>query len=199
MNIFKLLRNPLIKIIGVGIILYFGLLHDKHNPDALGNRLAPDVIKNDLSDAREKGKFIISNVALAKQIAEENEKKKIATAAKIITVSTIDISTGFGEDKTACGDIAEINYEIFTDNPEAKKVAFREKEKLILGNKENEVIENNIINLSKDAVRDIKVPADFNANNPELKKLLETHHTGLRYHITILSFIHNPDTKLICK
>ena len=199
MNIFQLLRNPLVKIIGAGVILYFALFHDKNNPESLGNRLDPQRVKSELNEVREKGSFIISNVNLAKQVAEENKKKKEAEAAKNSKVSIVDIDAGSDDDKTTCGDITEINYAIYLDNEDGKELVSKEKTKLILGNRENETIENNILGLGRAGVRDIKVPHDFKTNNPELKVLLETHRTNLRYRITILSFLHNPDTKLSCK
>lgn len=197
MKIFELLRNPFVKVIGIGLVLYFALFNDKNNPDALGNRLAPQRIKSELLDAGEKGNFIISNVRLAQQIAEDNARKKSVAAALNNEVSVFDIEAGSGEDKSACGDVVEISYGIY-DN-EGKQLGFKEKEKLIIGNNEKEIFEKNIIGMAQDGVRDIKVPYNFSGSDKELTKLLQFYRSDLRYQITLLSFLHNPDSQLVCK
>lgn len=197
MNIFQILRNPFVKIIGAGIIIYFALFHDKSNPDALGNRLDPQRVKSELNEAREKGNFIISNVTLAKQLAEENAKKRAIETANNSEVSVYDVDAGMDGDKSACGDIVEINYGIFdVDN---KQLEFKEKQKFILGNHENDVIEKNIIGMGQAGVRDIRIPINFKTSDKELLKLMQFNRGELRYQITMLSFLHNPDSKLSCK
>lgn len=197
MKIFELLRNPFVKIIGAGLVIYFALFHDKHDPEALGNRLAPQRIKSELQDAQEKGNFIISNVHLAQQIAEDTAKKRAVAAALNHEVSIRDVEAGTGDDKTACGDVVEISYGIY--NNEDKQIEFKEKEQLIIGTKEKEIFEKNIIGMAQGGIRDIKIPFNFSGGDKELKKMLQFNRSDLRYQVTILSFLHNPDTTLTCK
>jgi len=197
MNIFQILRNPLVKIVAAVIIIYFALFHDKHNPEALGNRLDPQRVKSELNEAREKGNFIISNVTLAKQLAQENAKKKEIENANNREVSVRDVESGSGDDKSACGDIAEINYGIF--DAENKQLDFREKQKFILGSRNNDVIENNVLGMAVGGVRDIRIPLNFKTDNKEINSMLQFNRSELRYQVTMLSFQHNPGSNLSCK
>ena len=72
----NLAKHPLIKIIGIALILYYGLLHNKEHPDSLGNRLSTDHIKNNISDASEKSAYIITNI---KKLEEEQKNKRNLT------------------------------------------------------------------------------------------------------------------------
>ena len=64
----KLIRNPLFRIIGVTVVLYYGLLHDNHHPDSLGNRLAPEKVKSNLSEMSSQSIYIIDNIKKAEEI-----------------------------------------------------------------------------------------------------------------------------------
>ena len=70
---FKLTKNPIFRIIGVSLILYFTLFNDKNNPNFLGNLVSPQNIKSELQAAKEKSRFIISNVSLARQMSQKNK------------------------------------------------------------------------------------------------------------------------------
>lgn len=196
MNIFALLRNPLVRIIGAAIIIYFALFHDKKNPEALGNRLAPQRVKQELNIAKENSNFIISNVALAKQIAEEKQKKKQAGTLINTEVAIQDLEEGEGELKISCGDVVELNYGIYSEDD--KQIEFKEKEKLIIGSRERMFIEKNIMDMKQGGVRNIKVPLNLKTDDKELNKLLQFYRSNLRYQITILSILHNSETQLTC-
>ncbi len=197
MKVFEILRNPFVKIIGVTLIIYFALFHDRYDPEALGNRLAPQRIKNELHDAQEKVGFIISNVHLAQQIAEDNVRKKATEQSINKEVSLRDIEVGNGEDKTACGDVAEVSYTIY--NNEGTQLIFKEKEKVIIGSGDREFLEKNIVGMAQNGVREINIPNNFSTSDKELIKMLQFNRSGLHCQITILSFAHNPDSKLTCK
>lgn len=73
MKISELLKNPIIKSIGIIVILYFALFANKENPHSLGNRLSSENIKKNLDIATKQTKFIASNVKTARQLAKEKE------------------------------------------------------------------------------------------------------------------------------
>ncbi|MES2677321.1 MAG: hypothetical protein V4612_03280 [Pseudomonadota bacterium] len=64
----KLISNPIFRIIGIGIILYYGLLYNKNHPDSLGNRLAPEKVKSDLNEISSKSVNILANIKKAEDI-----------------------------------------------------------------------------------------------------------------------------------
>jgi len=106
--IFKLLRNPIIKIIGISVILYYGLFTNKEKPGSLANRFSSEQIKKDFSEVREKTVFIAENVKLAREIAQEKEaekeaEKKMAATNPALQVSVKDLEEGVGEN-ISCGD-----------------------------------------------------------------------------------------------
>jgi hypothetical protein len=67
MNPYVIFRNPIIKLICIGLVLYFALFKNKDNPNSLGNRLSVDKIKQGVSQANQKSFSIVSGIALAKQ------------------------------------------------------------------------------------------------------------------------------------
>ncbi len=73
----KLIRNPIFRIVGAMLILYYGLLNNKNQPNSLANRLAPEKIMNNLSEASSKSIDIIDNLnkaeALKKSLNNPNE------------------------------------------------------------------------------------------------------------------------------
>lgn len=73
-------KNPIFRICGIALILYYGLFQNKDNPDNLGNRLAPERIKSNLSEISDKSVYIIGNVKKAEEIQKsvtKEDKKEI--------------------------------------------------------------------------------------------------------------------------
>lgn len=68
-----LINNPFFRIIGIGLILYYGLFNNTETPDSLGNRLAPSKVKSNLSQATRQGKHIVGTLRKAKQLKESKE------------------------------------------------------------------------------------------------------------------------------
>ena len=64
----KLIKNPFFRIIGVIVVLYYGLFYDNSHPDNLKNRLAPEKIKSNLSEISSQGIYIIDNITKAEEI-----------------------------------------------------------------------------------------------------------------------------------
>lgn len=191
MKIFELLRNPIVKLIGAGFVLYFALFANKENPDSLGNRWSKQQLQKDIEEAKIKSHFIITNVKIAKETAKELDKINLEK------ISIEDLEEGNGEEKISCGDAVQISYGIYTS--EGTQLEFIESENLTIGSKNNELLEKNLIGMKKGGARNIKVSHDFQTTNKKLADLLKFHATDLKYQITALSIIKNASPQTICQ
>ena len=72
----KLIKNPLVKAIGIILILYFGLFYNKENPSSLGNRLSGENIKKGLNDVSQKSVKIIGGIKKAEEIQKREISKQ---------------------------------------------------------------------------------------------------------------------------
>jgi hypothetical protein len=198
--IFKLLRNPIIKIIGISVILYYGLFANKEKPGSLGNRFSSEQIKKDFSEVREKTVFIAENVKLAREIAKEKEIEKEAEKKAIATnpalqVSVKDLEEGVGEN-ISCGDSAYINYGIYTKD--GRQLEFKENQILVIGNKSNWLLEKNIIGMKQAGSRYINIPQGSQVNDSKITEYLNSNKSDLKYQVTLLAFTKNPNSQLSC-
>lgn len=196
MKIFKLLKNPIIKLLGVGIILYFALFFNNSDPESLGNRLAPGKIKKDLSEAQEKSRFIISNVKMAQELVKEREMTQKLAGRNNLQISVEDMEMGSGEDQITCGDEVEISHGIYTKDD--KQLQFVNSKKILIGEKSDRITEKNIIGMMQGGVRNINIPYGFKSDDSKLAGVMKFNATDLKYQITILSFLHHPDSKISC-
>jgi hypothetical protein len=199
MKIFELLKNPLLKFPLIAVILYFGLFHDKKNPESLGNRLSTANIKKNFNEAREKTKFIAVNV----QQAQEFKKKQIEGAIiadkvkkEEVALLIDDAEIGIGPETLACDDVAQISYAIY--NKIGKQLVFIATEKLAIGKKVNPLIDKNIIGMKKGGIRNIKVPHDFKTTDQKLLQLLKFNEGNLKYQVTLLDFTKSLDPHAVC-
>jgi hypothetical protein len=198
--IFKLLRNPIIKIIGISVILYYGLFANKEKPGSLGNRFSSEQIKKDFSEVREKTVFIAENVKLAREIAKEKEiekeaEKKATAINPALQVSVKDLEEGVGEN-ISCGDSAYINYGIYTKD--GRQLEFKENQILVIGNKSNWLLEKNIIGMKQAGSRYINIPQGSQVNDSKITEYLNSNKSDLKYQVTLLAFTKNPNSQLSC-
>ncbi len=119
MIINDLLKNPLVKLVGIGAILYFALFSDEKNPQNLGNKLKKDNLKSGFEQVSEKKNEIISaliyhkpyvspkdfiscgdEVGISDQI--QNQKGEITNQALLVSVKIGNNSELFYE-KNAFG------------------------------------------------------------------------------------------------
>jgi hypothetical protein len=199
--IFKLLRNPIIKIIGIFVILYYALFANKDKPASLGNRFSSEQIKKDFSEVREKTVFIAENVKLAREIAKEKEfeieaEKKAAVTNPVVQVSVKDLEEGVGEN-ISCGDSAYINYGIYTKD--GRQLEFKENQILVIGNKSNWLLEKNIIGMKQSGSRYINIPQGSQVNDSKITEYLNLSKSDLKFQVTLLAFTKNPNSQISCK
>ena len=198
--IFKLLRNPIIKIIGISVILYYGLFANKEKPGSLGNRFSSEQIKKDFSEVREKTVFIAENVKLAREIAKEKEdekeaEKKAAATNQALQVSVKDLEEGVGEN-ISCGDSAYINYGIYTRD--GRQLEFKENQILVIGDRSNWLLEKNIIGMKQAGSRYINIPQGSQVNDSKITEYLNSNKSDLKYQVTLLAFTKNPNSQISC-
>ncbi len=162
MNIFRLLQNPLVKIIGVAAVLYFGLLYKNDSPESLSKRLDPDLLKSEIGEAKEKGQFILSNLNEAKS-AQIPAPKPVEIAEEIITN---DLVLGNGPDEANCGDELLMDYKIY--DAKGRKIDQKDDIKLIANPAATNVIAKNIIGAKKGGIREINVPYSLETSDEEI-------------------------------
>lgn len=190
--VFDLLRNPLFKFIGIGVILYFALFSNRENPDSLGNRLSSERIKKNITEIQDKSRFIAVNVKMAQNAAKQKEEKKTVNTQIVAQ----DTTYGTG-DPIACNEEAEITYGLYT--AEGKQLDFQQSKIFVLGKKENPLLEKNIVGMRVGGVRTVSIPRDSMISDKKLGDLLRFHGTDLKYEITLLSISKTSETTLICE
>ena len=201
MSVFhKLLKNPIIKIAGIFLILYFGLFADKENPNSLGSRFSKSQLNHDLSDVKQKSHFIIANLSAAKSspdliLAQDKAKYDANILSSIITK---DLNLGEGEDIIKCGDIVEISYSINIQENNSQ-LEFVDRDFLVIGSKQNTLLESKIIGMKRKGVRIINIPRNFKSFNQKLSLLLKFNDADLNYRVEILDFKSGNNSSTRCE
>lgn len=186
-TVMEMLRNPIIKITGLVLVLYFALFHDKKNPDSLGNRLSSERIAKNFHEVQEKSTFIMSNIEKARSLGGTAAVASGEPLQNFSTITTQDIEIGGGGGALKCADEAEISYDIrVVGSP--NHLEFVPKEKLVIGSNMNPIIERKIIGMKKGGSRIIKIPKDFKSSNQKLAFLLKFNEADLQYAVTIINF-----------
>lgn len=192
----NIIRNPLVKTIGIVLVLYFGLFTNKEDPGSLGNRMAPKKIKENVNEAWEQGKFIATNVKKAQELAKTTDKKP-ETLSSLDKVIAEDLNKGVGEKSLTCGDSAIISYGLY--NLDGHQLDFIVAEKFTIGERKNWLIEKNLIGMKIDGARIIGVPQDFITDDIKLAQLLKLGKTDLKYHVSLKDIVPTPPkSKISC-
>jgi len=106
-----MIKNPLIKLVGIIAIVYFALFYDSGHKDSLKKRLSSKNIKRNIDHIKDKTVHIKQNIDKVK-IYEE----KLAIAEILIASdkSYQNLVLGFGNE-AKCGDVVLINYNKLID------------------------------------------------------------------------------------
>jgi hypothetical protein len=200
MNPYFIFKNPIIKIICLGLVLYFALFKNKDNPNSLGNRLSVDKIKQSVEQVNQKGFAIVSNIALAKGQEESlknvdakhqeiiakngdidnssndqnNLGNRAPTAIKPLVGDHIivqDLEIGKGSDVLSCGRNVNISYKIIAKNNNQELESIAQA-RILIGGGINSLIENKIIGMKKGGLRQIDVFQSFKTKDQKLAMLL---------------------------
>lgn len=184
----ELLQKPLIKIIALILIFYFGLFANKEHPDSLGNRLSADKIKKDFNEVQEKSHFILYNINAAKQSAEGNVVKEVVPE-NLENIEVKDLINGSGANPLKCGDEAEISYQISVVGSDSNLETGTKK--ILIGSNENYMLEKKITNMKVGGTRIVKVARNFKSNNKQLEFMLKFNEADLQYKINLLKILGN--------
>lgn len=202
--IFKLLKYPLVRIIGVLVILYFGVYNNKDSQESIGNSWSVKNIKNTVSQAKEKGEFIVFNLKYAATMQnselvqerkrEESAKISIIEAENINALKIEDVKIGEGEAIVKCGDEAEVSYGIYDKNSN-KEIEFFESEKFVIGENKQILLEKKIIGMKRGGIRIVNIPMHFKTAIQNIALLLKFNQTDLIYKVTLKNFVASSDDK----
>lgn len=196
-TVMELLRKPLVKIIGLVLVMYFGLFYDKKNPDGLGNRLSSERIAANFNEAQEKSTFILSNLEKARKLRGGAPVIEGDSLQNFSVVTVQDTAFGTGDDIVKCGDEVEISYDIRAVGSN-NQLTFIPKEKLIIGSNSNALLERKIIGMKSKGTRSINVPRDFKSNNQKLAALLKFNEVDLQYNVELLNFHPSNNSDVHC-
>ena len=186
-TVMELLRNPIIKITGLVLVLYFALFYDKKNPDSLGNRLSSERIAKNFHEAQEKSTFIMSNIERAHNLRGATAATASSDPLQNFSTLTIqDVEIGKEGGALKCGDEAEISYDIRVAGS-TNQLEFVPKEKLVIGSNVNPMIERKIVGMKKGGLRIIKIPKDFKSSNQKLAFLLKFNEAELKYAVSLIN------------
>lgn len=192
----KLLENPLIKVVGICVIIYFALFHNKNNPQSLGNRFSSQQIKKDLNDMQEKGKFIASNVQAVRSYTKAQEvgpDGQVIMPTAELEVAVKDVGLGSGKKSVVCGE--EVEAFISLNSDKARNLMTNPSAKFLIGSKEHWLVEKNIIGMKKGGVREIRIPQGFQSDDRDLTQFLQENKVDLTYQIILTKIIKDADPK----
>jgi hypothetical protein len=197
MKIFTIINNPLFKIAGIGLIVYYGLFSDKSTPESLGNRLSSKNLEKDFNEVKEKSRFIVTNVGAAQQAVTKTNVILPDQTQNSAQVSTSELEIGKGDEVVACGDEVEISYGIYTQDN--KQLEFVKQEKLIISSNHNPLIEQNIIGMKQDGIRNLNFPQNFISGDKKLGELINFNKSAIRYQVTLLSLVKSAKPQIACQ
>lgn len=183
-NIISFLQIPLVRIVGVIVVLYFALFSNKEKPDSLGNRLSKEEIVKNFNEAKERTHFITTTIQSAKQapVQKANNPELIIE----------DIDYGTGDLSIGCGTEAKILYSIFDQS--GNQIKNSSEEKVRVGSKINKFIEKNIIGMKSGAIRNIMIPKGHLSDEQSINQLMNFYDSDLRFQIVITELNQSPET-----
>lgn len=200
MKVSDLLKNPLIKSIGIVLILYFGLFHDKTKSESLGNRLSMKNIQKNIGEVSQKTQFITANLKVAQDL--DKSRKNLAERNRAIPSKQNsqaileDLKIGSGERILSCGDLAKISYEFYTDN--GQQISSVKSAPIIIGANLIPSIEQNIIGMKKGGMRNIKISSNSSTKDQSLLALMQFHKSDLKIQVVLHSFKKGEGLTITC-
>lgn len=198
MKIFDLLRNRLVKITGIVTILYFALFSNTYNPNSLGNRFSKENLKKNFDAAQEQGKFIATNLKIARDLEKKRNDNTSDSASRdnpVMIVSSEDIQAGKGIDTVACGDELTISYRTSINNDH--QIDHMDDVKFIVGSRTMPLIEKHIIGMRALGIRNIYIPQTAQITDEKLEEFQRLNGTDITVQVTLHSFAPKVKT-LVC-
>ncbi len=184
MNLHFFSKNPFVKIIGIGAIIYFGMFYDIDHPDSLGNRLSTNNIKKNFNEAQEKVNEITKKIEIAKQNNQEISQERSFSALRFEKVLI-----GTGNNFIKCGDEVDIIYKFYDNKNKILDMsngiqinAFQDNGDLILN-----LIAQNMTDLKMGAIIRTKFLGKYIEADEKIKKLLKIANYDLNLEVYVLS------------
>lgn len=216
MNPFIIFKNPIIRAIGVGLVLYFALFYKKDNPESLGNRFSSENIRDNIKQINQKGSSIVNGIALAKN--QEATLKRGGLLNNINSVDQVNQNSQVDQDSNAklgveikpievkplVGDHIittdrEIGHGADLSCGKVAEISYKiilknskqeiqsvDLEKILIGSGVNPLIENKIVGMKQGGVREIEVFQSFKTEDKKLAALLEQN-SDLIYTVHLIS------------
>ncbi len=185
MDLHSLLRKPIIKIIAVILVLYFGIIKNNQHPQSIANKLSTNNIKKNYDEIRDKISDISQNLEMAQQV-----KKELSLEKNINDLRFEKIILGTIGESIKCGNEVNIIYK-FTNN-EGVILDMDEESKIIANQQHSAMVEDiiakNIVGLKNGAVIRTKFMGQFKQADDKINKLLKIANNELTLEVYILSF-----------
>lgn len=187
MNIFSLIKNPLFRIVGILLIIYFGIIKNYRDQGIISK----DKLKNDLTNAKNQISYISSNIEMAKQINNNPNDQNIFSS-----IEAKDLNIGNNNKKAFCGDEVNLSYKIFL--PNSKNLIKSDTKKIIVGSGQNLLLEKLILGANEEAIRVVTIPKNILILDPEINELINIYNSSLVYEIKIEFIKSNNTNSLNC-
>ena len=207
--ILRLLKSPLIRLIGAVIILYYALFANTYEKDSLGNRLSKQTIEKNLEETKRKSLYIAINIKQAQDYSRNNisnnspsdinsENKNSNSSANFpIGIIIKDIHIGQGQE-ARCGDKITANYTVY-DNDGNKLNNIINYTVKIDENSAKSIIKENLIGLKVGSKRLIILPVTYKAKDMEsFKYMAMSHNKGINYEINLIQVEESKNSSAKC-
>jgi len=214
--IFKVLKNPVFKIVGVGFVLYYALFSERKNPNALSQRFSSENIEKSKEVAAQKVKFIAYNIkaspdlkaaqqqqqdlmkdpqAIAKLEEQLRQQiKEVKTEDEKITIN--DTQMGDSAKKAACGSEVKLVYVIF-DQMMRRIDTSPLLTKVLDGNKDD-LIMHSVIGMNESGIREIVLWPGASTTDKKINTILKKYNSKIRIQISLVSIL-GKDDKIKCQ
>ena len=193
MNLQFFFKNPFVKIIGVGAIIYFGMFYNNDHPDSLRKRLSVDNVKKNLNEVQQKVGDISQTIEIAKQ-----NNQQISIERNFSELKFEKVFIGVGNNFIKCGDEVNIVYKFYDDQNKilgmsdgSQIIAFQSNEDLILN-----LIAKNMDGLKMGAIIRTKFQGKYIDADEKIKKLLKIANYNLNLEVYVLSIKSNKNNCL---
>jgi len=193
----KLLRSPLVRIVGAVVILYYALFANTYEKDSLGNRLSKQTIEKNIEDAKKKSLYIALNVKQAQNYKERNPINNSASNTNLanqnlntpailpvgLIIKDIEITQG---KEVECGSKITANYIVYDNNGKQLTDTINYVSE-IDENSPKSVIKENLIGLKTGSKRLIILPANYKTLDSESSKYMAlSRNSGINYEIKLI-------------
>lgn len=203
--VLRLLRSPLIRLVGAVTILYYALFANTYDKDSLGNRLSKKTIEKNIEEAKRKSLYIAVNVKQAQDYkrnqtsdhspSNPNLKNQNSNSRAGLIIKDIETRPGT---KVKCGDKITADYVIYdNDGNQLNNITNYITE--INENSAKSIVKENLIGLGVGGKRLIIIPETYKTKDEESSKyMVLSHNKGINYEIKLLKVEESGNAEAKC-